>query len=193
MPTVDDPEFDFVPVPPAQAGAIRLELDRAERILWLGRPRPGRMARAQSGKAAVGLFILVPFVAMAFFWEAGAPAVTVFYLAVLNLVGLILLFAPVRAWRRAGMTAYVLTDRRAITFEPIPRWKRPAFRIENFDPDEMLGAYRTEGPDGSGDLIFFKSLAIGQNGQRHKFVRGFLGVDDVREVDRLVRASLKHP
>lgn len=106
-----------------------------ESILWTGRPEPGSIARRSLPKALAGL----GFVAFTLVWMTGVVrggnnnwyrgrAVPPF--APHNVLiatcaglwflpfGLYVVTRPLRAWWKAGGTAYALTERRAVVVEP---------------------------------------------------------------------------
>ena len=118
--SIDDPAL-----PASLRTLIEAELDPGEHLTWLAQPLGGRLAR-QAVPAALfgGVWTL-----LAVLWTAGAAWGTgaapadagwfrwfpLFGLPFI-LVGLGLLLSPWRAHRRAGRSAYVLTNRRALLF-----------------------------------------------------------------------------
>ncbi len=196
MPRVHDPESDPVAIPPEMEEAIRLELEGGEKVVWVGRPRPWPLVGAELGMFAFGL----AFSSFAVFWISGVaqapkggPVMALFGLPFLG-VGLYVLSAPLRAWSRARGTCYLLTDRRAITREPEFGFAGWTVRVESFDPADLTAMFRAERRDGSGDLVFREVLIpAGRSGWKsRKERRGFLSIADVREVERLVRSTLKN-
>jgi hypothetical protein len=191
--------------------AIRREVRPAERLLWSGVPRPDGFRRrvrqiTRFGKVFAGFALFWMAVAAAMLWvlppasgiefksdsgetipvflQIGFPLFGTPFL----LVGVWLARAGTREARRAGRTAYAITDQRAIIWECSGNG---VVRCESLDGREVRGADRTELPDGSGDLVF--SAAADREGAARLRVNGvpvstvgFFGVENVREVDRLL-------
>jgi hypothetical protein len=129
--------MDLVMLPEPLQRLVADELDRGEKIVWLGQPEP------RPGVSWALLFpscFAIPWTLFALFWMAAASGVfdvffggqgggrlaggrVVFALFGLPFVviGLVMFFSPLwmkrRLRRAAGRTAYVITDRRAIIFD----------------------------------------------------------------------------
>jgi hypothetical protein len=95
------------------------------------------------------------------------------------LAGLALLTPPFLAWVRAKGTRYVLTDMRAVVLQRSVLGKA---KVRSFDAARLHDMRVRERGDGSGDLVFEGWL---------KWPVGFLAVQDVRQVESLVRMTLK--
>ncbi len=102
---------------------VKHELEPGEKILWMEQPVP-RYFTANS----TGMFLFaIPWTAFAIFWICGAAGFKIpdFSKGHFNffplfgvpfvLIGIGLMSAPLRAYRKAFKTIYVITDRRAIT------------------------------------------------------------------------------
>ncbi|GAB4150416.1 MAG: hypothetical protein Tsb009_25240 [Planctomycetaceae bacterium] len=186
---------------------IDSELESGETVVWAGQPLPGQFARRAIPVALFG----IPFTAFSIFWIVTAavgigegfqqgddfvpkifacfPLFGVPFL----LVGLGLVSAPYWAARRARKTLYALTNRRAIIWEA-GWWK--SVTIRSFRGDDLKKMIRKERSDGTGDLIFedmtqlIQAHSDGVHLARHQV--GFLGVENVRELERLVKETLLH-
>jgi hypothetical protein len=187
---------------PEQENRIRAELQQGENLVWAGRPRPDLMMRSA--------FFLVPFGLVfggfAAFWivmastivgkaaNVGGPAVFDFFplcgLPFL-LVGLFMVSSPYWLRRKAQRTLYALTNQRALIWEP---GFFGSFTLRNYTAAGLGRMSRTERADGSGDLVFEEFVTYGANSQGHRTAsttrRGFLGINDVRKVEELVRLTL---
>lgn len=186
---------------------VRSELDHNEQLLWVGQPRPSRFARATIPTVLFG----IPWTAFALLWtgmalwglwgNAGAaqnaapPLVFNVCFPLWGvpfiLVGLGMLSSPFWARRKAKRTCYALTDRRAILFEA------GAFRsveVRSYRPAELTKMFRREKADGSGDLVFEELIRVRGVSDRNRTVntqdRGYLGIENVREIEELVRKAL---
>ncbi len=180
---------------------IHEELAGDEKLSWVGRPRPGRMVAAALPSFLIGAC----FTAFALFWIYGAsgglgpprprrgnPAVQgLFPLFGIPfvLVGLGMLASPFVAARNARKTCYALTDRRAIVWEG-GLWH--GTRVRSYRPGDLRSMARNQRGDGSGDLIFEEVTTFGNRGRQQTVRRGFLAIEDVREVEGLVRSTLLH-
>ncbi len=191
MPRIHDTEFDPSSVPPELEEAILRELDGSEKIAWAGRPMAGRLATAELPACFFALF----FTAFAATWMtiayfAGGGFITGFGL-IFVAAGLMGVTAPIRAWYRGSRTSYAVTDRRAIVLEPKIGLGHVSFRVQSYPPGGLHEIYRNERGDGSGDLVFQEVVSFDHKNRRRVSRRGFLAIADVREVERLVRSTLK--
>lgn len=174
---------------------LQNELDAGETLLWQGAPDPARLAQRNLWQAAFGGC----FTCFALFWMGGAffissmiagatgwrllSAFPLFGLIFL-VVGLGLLFSPLTAMKRGSSTVYAVTDRRLIVLE--------SGKVLSYSPSDLQTLERRDTPDGRGDLVFQRRTSYSSEG--HSSVReiGFFGIPNPREVERLVRAHLKH-
>ena len=93
-----------------------------------------------------------------------------------------------RAWLRilARKTVYALTNRRVIVWQPSWFGRVTA---QSFTASGLNQMFRMERPDGAGDLVFQVPVtAFRANSQPER--RGFVAIDNVREVEELVRKTL---
>jgi hypothetical protein len=183
---------------------VRSELRDRERLLWVGQPRPGRLARQGMPVMLFG----IPFTAFALFWIAaasgllaaggnGGAAPDAFQICFplfgvpFVLIGLGMLSAPYWLGRSAKRTCYAVTDRRAILWRV--GWSG-AVEVRSYGPNELTRIRRIEYPDGVGDLVFEELITVGRDGDRTGTTRhGFLAIDGVREVEELIRRALLPP
>ena len=178
------------------------ELRDGEHLLWAGRPRIPFLVWSALPVSIFGLF----FGGFALFWIIGAATVTrsvpsevgggfglfsllfpLFGLPFL-LVGLGLILSPWLAKLRLKKTFYGVTDQRAILLEPSGFSGVETRFYPLADLERMV---RTQKADGSGDLVFEEETQSyrrkGRSRTRH--VRhGFMGIEEVRRVEDLIRA-----
>lgn len=165
------------------------ELERDDRIEWLGMPK-----RVYFTPVAIGAFLFgIPWTAFALFWTAAAAE---FKLPAFNkgfdlfplfgvpfvLIGLAMLSSPIWAYWRAGKTVYIVTNRRAITFDG--GWSTT---IRSYPPDKLTDIYRREKPDGSGDVIIARRAWRDSDGDRQTEELGFMRIADVKDVERRLK------
>lgn len=182
------------PVPADALRPVLAQLAEGEQLLWTGTPSPRVLWNGQVvlsaalGAGAVALSALAVVVAVQAKHVAvlGTVVPLVFFAggAVL-MAGVGLLNVGSRDPR--GKVVYALTDRRAFVH------RLPFFgegRVLAFGPDEVwhLRRYEYARTENAGDLIF--EHPDPQPGRKAPAPVGFLGIDNVRDVERLVRATL---
>ncbi len=165
------------------------ELATDERVVWMEMPVP----RFFSGKAA-GVFLFgIPCTAFAVFWICGAAefkvpdfssAHDVFPLFGIPfaLIGLLMISAPLFAYRSARRSVYIITNRRAITIEN--QW---GFTIRSYTPEKLQNVYRHERSDGTGDVIIGYREWRDSEGDRCTENLGFMGIRNPKEVESMLK------
>jgi len=203
----DAPLFDNSTLPEELDARVRSELDQNEQLLWVGQPRPGRLARQALPLVLFG----IPWTAFSLFWIAmasgmlfganrpGGPfnAITIIF-PVFGLpfvvIGLAMLSAPYWVRRKAKRTCYALTDRRAIVWEA---GHFGSVEVRSYGPKDLTKIRRVQYPDGSGDLIFEEVISFGQTSRGARTTsttrHGFLAIPDVRAIEELLRKALLPP
>ncbi len=180
---------------------IEQELDDREELIWAGTPDPSLMSR----RALPILIFGIPWTAFSVFWILGASGVLfgriggggaqivqiVFSLfgVPFVLIGFAMLSAPIWARRSAKKTLYALTDRRCIIWQPSLR----STTVKSYGPDDLGSMSRLERKNGAGDVIFVQSIRIRERGSSSDTVttpEGFMGVEDARSLERLIRDTL---
>jgi hypothetical protein len=170
---------------------VERQLEQGERIRWMEQPIP-RFFTA----ASTPLFLFaIPWTAFAVFWICGAsgfkrpdfskggfsffPLFGVPFI----LIGIAMLLSPLWARRKGLKTVYVITDRRAITFDG--GWTTT---IRCYTPDQLKNMYRKEKKDGSGDVVLGQVTSNwSRGGQPQVMDVGFLRVRDVRKTEQMLR------
>ncbi|MDH3529469.1 MAG: hypothetical protein OEQ28_07875, partial [Acidobacteriota bacterium] len=174
---------------------VKNELEIGERVDWSGMPVPAFFTPQSISSVLFG----IPWTAFALFWTASAGIGTISIKGGLSLfslfplfgvpfilIGIGMLSAPLFAYSKARKTAYVITDRRAISFEG-----GRSTVIRSYSPEMLHGIYRTEKPDGSGDVIIKKDAWRDSDGDKHSEEFGFLSVRNVKEVEQKLRDLAK--
>lgn len=170
------------------------ELDANEKLLWSGRPSPSDAASRGCVQSIIGVFLT----GFALFWMSGAywvtqqgprdfgpPGSSFFPLFGLIFVfaGLALVFTPFFNSNKASQTIYAVTDRRLLILE--------GSGAQTFLPAELERLERRGGEDGRGDVIFARELRRGAKGRTYTHEIGFFGIENPREVERLIRLHLQ--
>lgn len=172
-------------IPERLRDAAEGELEPGERVVWVGRPAAKFFTPAATGAFLFG----IPWTAFACFWMAGAAG---FKMPQFNqgfdlfplfgvpfvLIGFGMLSAPLWAYFNSLATAYVITDRRAISFEGLR-----TMTIRSYPPERLTDVYRKERRDGSGDVIFSRRAWRDSDGDRKTEELGFVRVERGFEVE----------
>jgi len=175
-------------LPPQLQQRLMAELRPGEMIAWAGQPRPGRFMMKGF---ALWLFF-VPWTAFALYWMGGAAGFRMpdfrngwdlFPLFGLPfvLIGLGGLSSPFWLRRKARSMIYAITNERAIAIEG-----SRSITVVSYGPEDIVSFERTEHQDGSGDLILVSENYKDSDGDRQTRKRGFLAIDNVRKVARLI-------
>jgi hypothetical protein len=190
-------------LPPEAAARVESELREGERLVWVGQPRPDLYAKGSGCLVVFGIF----FAGFSALWLlitlgiglflvgpggnglriAGIPFLVfgLFGLPIL-LIAVGLLTAPFWIKKRARRVCYLLTDQRAITWEPT---LFGGVTVRSFNRDGLGRITRHENADGSGSLVFHEYTVRDSDGSTTHW-RGFLHIDKVRFVEELIRRTL---
>ena len=177
---------------PALMDRVTAQLDAGEKLVWTGQPRLDLATRPKYFLVPFGIVFLV----FSLIWMVGAGLLTVGLMAPCALpfiaVGILLIVSPVWLRRRAENVLYALTDRRAIIWEP--GWFT-SHTVRSYTSGGLGRMARFERADGSGDLVFEEVTASNWDSQNNTTSttttrRGFMGIDNVREIEDLVRRTL---
>lgn len=187
-------------LPMAMQHRVDGELRDGEELIWTAQPRAWLAARSFWFATLFG----AAFAGFAVFWIFGAAGVSGGFSSANGsfswfplfgvpfvLVGLAIMLSPLLAARAARHTAYALTSERAIVFKASVFG---SFSVQSFNADELGDMTRRERRDGSGDLVFKEIVTEGRDSDGHRTTSttryGFLAIDSVHEVEKLVRATL---
>lgn len=205
---MDEFLFDDSRLPDELDARVRSELRQNEKLLWVGQPRPGRMARQAWPIVLFG----IPWTAFSLFWMAMAtgflfwgndhkqPDVPMgfnifrfifplFGLPFL-LVGFGMLSTPYWLIRRARKTCYAVTSQRAIIWQA--GWLG-SMEVRSFAPDNLNRIRRIEYANGEGDLIFedvWPIVHVERSRVQTPMRTGFLGIRNVRNIEELITKAL---
>ncbi|HZP17399.1 MAG TPA: hypothetical protein VFB00_05510, partial [Terriglobales bacterium] len=191
--------FDELGIPDHLRKAVEHELTQDEKLVWLGRPSqnravyPDRTVHVWMGVGLLGVAVVLGVMVK------GLPFI---FPAVLGFIALPLLASP---WLFNPATyyqaCYVLTNRRAILVERTMAGPKR----RSYLPHELLSLQRRSNArvPGAGDLIFEYLFLVGtgfnfpatdntirRTDTPQRSPRGFFFLDQVREVEQLIRATL---
>lgn len=186
-------------MPPNLDRALRRELVGGERLLWSAQPKSGKLKRG----FGTWLFA-IPWTLFALFWESMAllpwaassktpitfqwsfgiifPIFGLPFVA----VGFWMLWQPIRAMRRAGLTAYGLTDRRLLRVVEARDRKVESVLLRQIGPID-----RREDASGFGDLRIQTHSHVDSEGDRTTERFEVLGVPDVARLERLLLENVE--
>jgi predicted Zn finger-like uncharacterized protein len=191
----EDP-FDDTDIPEDYQEKINDELTKGERIVWLGRPAPELMMSNAKIAFYVGLFGLLPLGLLLVILGFVIHWAMILIGAVFALFGGLCLLAKWGTMKSMPRrNCYVLTNRRCFTWLAAPGYgdllSYNTFKLEDMKRKDSLRF------KGMGDLIFevvvtYETMGGGSRNtpQRREEPRGFLMIDNVREVEKLIRETL---
>jgi hypothetical protein len=168
---------------------IKRELERDERINWVGAPRPTYF----TSFAIAEFLFAIPWTAFALFFTVMASGFKFpdfsngfewfpLFGIPFVLIGFRMLTAPLRVYRQSLKTVYVITDRRAITFEG-----GRTMTVHSYPLADLSEIYRVEHKDGTGDVILAKVKKQGMDGDAYVETRSFMRIANPFEVERRLK------
>jgi len=174
---------------------VKHELQTGERVLWMEQPIPRYFTAMSTG----AFLFAIPWTAFAIFWigrasgfklpDFGKGGFSFFPLfgVPFVLIGLGMLSSPLWSYRKAFKTVYVITDRRAITFDA--GWTTT---IRSYPPDRLQNIHRKEKRDATGDVVFGQRVWSGSEGGRQAQDLGFLNIREPKKVEQMLRKLAEH-
>jgi hypothetical protein len=186
--------YTAIEIPDKLQARVNGELEPGEVIRWIERPVP----RYFTPKAKAAFLFGIPWTAFAIFWtlaaagqceipESSKGIVNIFRVFPLFgipfiLIGLGLLSSPLWAYRKALKTVYVITDRRAITFDG-----GRSNTVRSYPPSKLRDIYRKDNEDGTGDVIISVLNWRNSEDQPHIEELGFINIQDPRRVEDMLK------
>jgi hypothetical protein len=174
---------------------VQSELQPGESLQWSGTADPSRAAWSALPAAVFG----IPFAGFALFWITTAYRGThamsrssanrvagvfsffpLFGLPFL-LVGLGIVCAPLLAYFKGQKTAYAVTDKRVLVITG-----GRTRTVRSCTPADIVSVDHRERADGTGDVIIRTNAILPQRNSLSQMTIGLLGVNNVKEVARLV-------
>ncbi len=169
---------------------VKREMESGERVLWMEQPIPRYFTAMSTG----AFLFAIPWTAFAIFWICGASGFKLpdfskggfsffpLFGVPFVLIGIAMLSAPLWAHRKAFKTVYVITDRRAITFDA--GWTTT---IRSYPPDRLQNIHRKEKRDGTGDVVLGQRVWSGSERGQQAMDLGFLNIRDPKTVETMLR------
>lgn len=176
---------------------IDSELQPGERIRWVGQPVPRFFTTASIGS----VLFAIPWTSFAIFWMWAAlgyklpdlrEGLQLHHLFALFgvpfvLIGVGMLSSPILVRQSARKTVYLVTDKRAISFQG-----GRSTIIRTYLPEQLKEVYRKDRADGTGDLILSIRRWKDSDGDQRSEEMGFLGIRSPREVERVLRQMVQN-
>ena len=164
------------------------ELEPGEQVEWIDMPIPRYFTPASTG----AFLFAIPWTAFAVFWICVASGFQIpdfkegfdlfpLFGVPFVLIGIGMLSSPFWAYRKSFKTVYVITDRRAITFDG--GWSTT---IRSYPPDKLEDIYRKEKKDGSGDVVISRRAWRDSDGDRQSEELGFLRISNPKQIETML-------
>lgn len=170
------------------------ELESGESIEWMEMPIPRFFTRISTGY----FLFSIPWTAFSIFWmyaasgfklpdfsKGGFSLFPLFGIPFV-LIGLAMLSSPLLSYLKAFRTVYVITNRRAITFDG-----GRSITIRSYPPEKLLDLTRSEKRDGSGDIVFARRPWQNSKISRQMEDFGFLRISNPKQVEQMLKALIK--
>ena len=177
--------------------AIARELEPDEKVVWSAMPRPRYFSEPASGRFRSGIGLTACSV---FFTTVSVGMMPQFNSSDLFFLvggltfffwGIAMMSSPLWAFRRSLRTAYVITDRRAITI--VGGWSTT---IRSYPPEKLNRIFRKEHKDGTGDIVISRHAWRDPEDDWQMEELGFLRIADAESVEaqlkELARQSELH-
>ena len=169
--------------------AVERELAPDERIVWMEMP----VARFFTPKATATMLFGIPWIAFCLFFlyevsgidgpeRTGISNVALLLSAPFLLIGVFMLLAPLLSHYMARNSAYVITERRAVTFDYL--W---GMTVRSYTPDKLKNVFRREGRNGLGDVVIAHEDWTDMDGDRRREDLGFKDVRDAKHAEELLK------
>lgn len=160
----------------------------SETVLWAGQPD----ARRITTSALPILLFGIPWTLFSLVWmglAAQASGLFATFGLPFVVIGGVMLAAPWLAGKRARQTVYVLTNCRILFITTGSK----GTEVKTYVPRDPSDIERNERANGSGDLVFFRRETRDSDGDRSVEEIGFIGIPDVRVVERLLTDTFFAP
>ena len=105
-----------------------------------------------------------------------------FIMGLFLFIGFSCLLAPLCAKKVSLKTVYIITDRRAISFEGVR-----TVTIRSYLPSQLKNIYRQEKKDGSGNIILTIYYIKDSDGDERKEYIGFMDIQDPKGAEKYLK------
>ena len=169
---------------------VEQELAPDERIVWMEMPAPHFFTPKSTGMFLFG----IPWTGFALFWtysvaqfempDFSSPASLGSLFGIpFVVIGILMLLAPIWSYQASRRSVYVITEKRAISFE-----YGMGMTIRSYSPAQLQETFRRERQNGYGDVVItYAEWEESEGGERHKTDVGFMDIRDPKYVEDLLR------
>jgi hypothetical protein len=204
--------FDELEIPAPLRAALEKELTRDEQLLWVGRPSRNPEVHPKNKMLPViggGLIALALVIVVGTLAAGGKGFVPFAFAGVMTLIGLAFMLPLVTNPAKVCRYCYAVTSRRALLAELTLGMRGGV--VTSYLPHQLVGMERKDHPSvpGAGDLVLDYQFVLpgnsfnsrtgtllqqnttgGVSTSPQRVARGFLYLDQVREVEELIRGRL---
>lgn len=162
---------------------VEKELDQNEKVVWCGMPKPKFFTGPATGAFVFGIpwtaFMISMFILEIpqFAKEKDYILFYIFFVPLI-IVGIAMLYSPLWAFKKSLKTVYVITERRAITFD-----NGFSVTIRSYPPNKLTEIFRRERNDGTGDIIITRKAWWDSDERKQIEELGFLRIKDAKLVE----------
>lgn len=171
---------------------LRLEnqLESDEKIEWCQTPLVKRVLRRKNPIALFGIFFLGFTIFIFFNITDGPSAFKIFFgimLVPFFIVSAVMILIPVYARLVNRKNIYAITNKRALSLTKTPLGYQIISRLFN----EMNHIDKEINKKGEGDIWFYKTFFVDKNNKKHYRYEGFIGLENAREIHKLLILKIK--
>ena len=165
---------------------VQRELNPGEQVEWKEMPTPHFFSAASTG----AFLFAIPWTAFAIFWMFGASHSGSIAFASFGipfvLVGVGMLSSPLLTYRKSKNTIYVITNKRAITFDG-----GRSLTIRSYEPERLKNIFRKERKDGTGDVVISHKEWRDSDGDKQREELGFIRIKEPKKIEAMLKKLAK--
>lgn len=173
---------------------LRLKLENLlepdEKVEWSQTPLLKRVLRRKNPIALFGIFFLGFAIFISSNITDGPSAFKIFFgimLVPFFIVNTVMILIPVYARLVNRKNIYAITNKRALSLTKTPLGYQTISRHFN----EMNHIDKEINKKGEGDIWFYKTFFVDKNNKKHYRYEGFIGVENAREIHKLLLLKIK--
>ena len=182
--------MDRLQIPTDLREKIDRELGPGEVIHWIDQPivrffTPVAIGYLTVGIVGMSIILLGVFVKSIDMAKRGSEFelfLELVFMSAFSLIPFSFLSIPFTTKKATQKTVYIITDRRAISFEGYS-----PMTIRSYLPNQLQNVYRQEDKNGSGNvMITIRSVQNSEDGERKESI-GFMNIRDPRGAEKFLR------
>ena len=168
-------------IPQDLRNRVDRELEPNEQIKWIDMPVPNFFTK----NSTPAFIFAIPWTCFAVFWMIGASQAPSKAFALFGapfvLIGIAMLLSPLWAYYKSLKSVYVITSKRAITFDG-----GKSFTIRSYPPEKLHNIFRRE-KKRIGDVVISFSAWKDSDGDTHKTDIGFINIKEPKNVEVMLK------